>query len=140
VLLTLLFFVALGTSLALWFFVPMMWFYGGISALNYGLLTWLCLTDRSVLHPRWQWLAGLLPLLILAHIAWQYTTEGLLISAGLPRSVRVAWQAHLAAVVLAFVAASLRVTVTRIIAGKEHSHEQGHRHQPDRRTGSTGVS
>ncbi len=94
--------LALGTSTALWLFVPALSFYGGISALNYGLLTWLCLTQRNVVQARWQWVLALFPALIVLHIAWQYTTETTLISAGLPRSVRVAWQAHLFAVLLAY--------------------------------------
>jgi rhomboid family GlyGly-CTERM serine protease len=100
--------LALGTSAGLWLFVPELGFYGGISALNYGLLTWFCLTQRTVVQERWQWIPALFPVLIMAHIGWQYTTEQSLISAGLPRSVRVAWQAHLAAVLLAFACCGVR--------------------------------
>jgi rhomboid family GlyGly-CTERM serine protease len=107
----LLLYLALGTSSALWLFVPELWFYGGISALNYGLLTWLCVTQRTLLQKNWQWAASVLPLLILTHIGWQYTTERSLLDAGLPRYVRVAWQAHLAAVLLAFAFAAARTAV-----------------------------
>lgn len=100
-LLRLLLLLSLGTSAALWLFVPQLAFYGGMSALNYGLLTWLCLTERGVMQKPWDWIALLFPVLLLAHIGWQSSTEESLLSAGLPRAVRVAWQAHLAAVVLA---------------------------------------
>lgn len=99
---------ALGTSAALWLFVPQLAFYGGISALNYGLLTWLCLTQRGVVQKRWEWIPLLFPVLLLAHIGWQSSTEESLLSAGLPRSVRVAWQAHLAAVVLACIGVAVK--------------------------------
>ncbi len=100
--------LALGTSSALWVLVPELAFYGGISALNYGLLTWLCLTQRDVVQKRWQWVLSMLPALLVVHIAWQYTTETTLISSGLPRSVRVAWQAHLFALLLAFGCAGIK--------------------------------
>lgn len=100
--------LALGTSAALFLFVPQLAHYGGISALNYGLLTWLCLTQREVLQKRWQWIPSLFPVLLMAHIAWQFSTEESLLYAGLPRAVRVAWQAHLAAVLLAFAGVAVR--------------------------------
>lgn len=104
--------LALGTSAALWLLVPQLAFYGGISALNYGLLTWICLTRRDLVQERWQWIPSLFPVVIMAHIGWQYTTEESLLSIGLPRSVRVAWQAHLAAVLLAFACVGIKDCVS----------------------------
>lgn len=106
--LRLLLLVALGTSAALWLFVPQLQFYGGISALNYGLLTWLCLTQRGVVQKRWGWIPLLFPVLLLAHVGWQASTEKSLLAAGLPHAVRVAWQAHLAGVVLACIGVAAR--------------------------------
>ncbi|MDY6982285.1 MAG: rhombosortase [Pseudomonadota bacterium] len=105
-------FLALGTSAALWLFVPEMHAYGGISALNYGLLTWICLTRRTVVHARWQWSLTVFPAVMLAHIAWQRATESSLLDAGMPQGLRVAWQAHLAGIVLAFACAGLRAAVS----------------------------
>ncbi len=103
--------LALGTSAALWLFVPELGYYGGISALNYGLLTWLCLTQRDVVRARWQWIPALFPVLLMANIGWQYSTEASLLDAGMPRAVRVAWQAHLAAVLLTFGCVGVRNAV-----------------------------
>lgn len=100
--------LALGTSIALWFCVPDLAYYGGISALNYGLLTWMCLTQRKRLGASWRWMPVLLPLLLLAHVGWQYHSETSLLVTALPRFVRVAWQAHLAAVLLACVCTGIR--------------------------------
>jgi membrane associated rhomboid family serine protease len=104
-----------GTGLGLYLLVPAMIQYGGLSAINYGLLAWLALHDRNPLlarasgkgRSRLRVLFVALPVGLCALQWWQ----GLSVVPGLAAGdgPAVAWQAHLIAIILA-------VMVGRIVA------------------------
>ncbi len=88
---------------------PELLYYGGISSINYGLLSWTCLTHVAVnqsfkvaglkLFP-----ARLVVVGLLAHIGFQYATARSLFSAApADDAIVIAWQTHLACTVTALI-------------------------------------
>jgi len=106
-LITLLLILGLVTSVSMLLIVPNLEFYGGSSAINYGLLIWLSLQDRGrAFNFPGANLQGNLKALIapalIVHCAFQWYFSKSLFSTnpGNPELV-IAWQAHLISIVTA---------------------------------------
>jgi rhomboid family GlyGly-CTERM serine protease len=110
----LLLFLAVPGSVMMLLLAPELHYYGGISSVNYGLLTWICLTHAAVnqsftvagrrLFPAKLVVAGLI-----AHIGFQYATARSLFSPALAdAAIVVAWQTHLACTITALILAAPR--------------------------------
>lgn len=123
-LLGLLLYMAVTISLALLLLVPLLHIYTGVSALNYGLAGWLCVTQlvpgSQKMQPRQHSHMALLAwLALLVHSLYQGVSGASLLSAAdTETGIRVAWQAHLAALLcvsLLAIACTTAVTFPRTL-------------------------
>lgn len=121
----LLLFLAISSSISMLAFAPALLYYGGISSINYGLLTWMCLTHPaargSFVIAGWRVFPS--PLIIaalLGHVGFQYATARSLFSAASSADgISVAWQTHLACILTALLfalAAKRRAAKLRLVA------------------------
>jgi rhomboid family GlyGly-CTERM serine protease len=103
--------LAIPASVVMLLLAPELHYYGGISSINYGLLTWICLThaavNQSVIVAGWRLFpAKLVVVGLIAHVGFQYATARSLFSAAsADAAIVVAWQTHLACTITALILA-----------------------------------